>query len=103
MEKKAPVPLMSEWEIAREYEAAKDKAEQIKILADLNLVPKRIIVKILEKKGLLEKKTKAKGRRGKRKKRGKPGGGSFDDCSSFKPRVLPEGNCRVYGDEHRTD
>ena len=42
---------MDEGEIVREFKAAANKSEQIKILADLNECSKRQIVEILQKNG----------------------------------------------------
>ena len=88
-QEKVHTPVMSEWEIAREYEAAKDKTEQIKILADLNLVPRGVITEILARKGLLEKKTARKDGRGKRKKEENP-----EEVLSMIALLLNRGFCR---------
>ena len=43
--------VMSEWEICRDFEQAKDRREQIKILADMNSCRRSEIVKVLERNG----------------------------------------------------
>ena len=43
---------MTEGEIFRSYKEAKNPKEQIKVLAELNAVPKEIIVDILKKQGV---------------------------------------------------
>ena len=43
---------MSEFEILRDYKEAKDKAEQVKILADMNLCTQKEIVDFLKRHGI---------------------------------------------------
>ena len=57
---------MTPQEIAKEYREAKDKGNQIKILADENLTDRKEIVKILKEQGeITDKVPRAKGMRAK--------------------------------------
>ena len=46
---------MSEWEICQSYRLAKDKRQQVTILAQLNCTYPSQIIKILAKNGIYEK------------------------------------------------
>ena len=57
---------MTPQEIAKEYREAKDKGNQIKILADENLTDRKEIVKVLKEQGeITDKVPRAKGMRAK--------------------------------------
>lgn len=57
---------MTPQEIAREYREAKDKGNQIKILADENLTDRKEIIKILREQGeITDKVPRSKGMRAK--------------------------------------
>ena len=51
---------MSEFEILRDYRQAKDKVEQVQILADMNLCTKKEMASFLEKHGITTQKCNAK-------------------------------------------
>lgn len=60
---------MTPQEIAKEYREAKDKGNQIKILADENLTDRKEIVKILKEQGeITDKVPRARGARAKAEK-----------------------------------
>lgn len=60
---------MTPQEIAREYREAKDKGNQIKILADENLTDRKEIIKILKEQGeITDKIPRAKGARARAEK-----------------------------------
>lgn len=52
--------FMSDGEICREYKSARRKAEQIRILADLNCTTRRKIIDVLQKGGVYEKRVVSK-------------------------------------------
>lgn len=52
--------VQSEFEILRDYRQAKDKKEQIKILADMNLCTQKEVVELLVKHGINAKYRKSK-------------------------------------------
>lgn len=51
---------MSEFEILRDYHQAKDKVEQVKILADMNLCTMKEMTSFLEKHGIIVQKCDTK-------------------------------------------
>ena len=62
---------MTPQEIAKEYREAKDRGNQITILADENLTDRNEIIKILMEQGeIIEKAPKARGRKRKKMEQG---------------------------------
>lgn len=75
--------VMTDGEICRNYKAAKDKEQQIEILADLNLVGKKEIREILTKNGMeVPEYTKRRRRRAEAM--------SLTDETEIKDIVLPD-------------